>query len=133
MPRGPLVPRCVAAIVISSLAASCGDDPVIRSPTAPTATSVSSIEISGPATVAPGRSAQFTAVIHLSDGTTKGPTTGTQVVWGSSDTAMLQVASGSGIATGGQKRGEVTIFAELATPTGVRRGTKDLVILPDGT
>ena len=87
------------------LTAACDNEPkpiVGPSPNAqPVATLVVSVEISGPASIPPGQSAQFTAISRLSDGTSQ---TATSVRW-SSHTRLVQVDA-SGLVTAGQRTGE---------------------------
>jgi hypothetical protein len=117
-----------AAIAVAGLVAAC-DDPVSRVPTRPSAPSVVSIDITGPNSIAPGQSVQFTATARLADGTTKIPQ---NVRWRSSRTSFLQV-SPTGLATAGALMGEIMLTAELTVSGGLRQSTKEIVIVPDGT
>lgn len=117
-----------AAITLAGLVAAC-DDPVSRIPTRPSVPSISSLEIAGPSSVAPGQSVQFTATARLSDGTTKIPQ---NLRWRSSRTSFLQV-NGTGLATAGSQMGEALLTAELTASGGLRQSTKEIVIVPDGT
>jgi carboxypeptidase family protein len=119
------------AIVLVGLVAACGRDPVSRNPLAPAAPSVGSLQISGPSSIAPGQSTQFIAETRLSDGTVKSSTSAQGVRWRSSNTAVLQVST-SGVVTAGQARGEANVIAEVL-PNGVIRGTREVVVVPDGT
>jgi hypothetical protein len=104
---------------------TCGN-PESRFPAAPSATPLSSVEISGPGSVAPGASVQFSAIAHLSDGTTKIPTT--NVAWQSSNSALMWM-SVDGVGHGVFGLGEVTLSAAVS---GVR-ASREVVIVPDGT
>lgn len=117
-----------AAITLTGLVAAC-DDPVSRMPARPSTPPISSVEIAGPSSVAPGQSVQFTATARLSDGTTKIPQ---NVRWRSSRTSFLQV-NATGLATAGSQMGEVTLTAELPVSGGLRQSTKEIVIVPEGT
>lgn len=123
----------LTAIVLAGLVASCGD-PKTQLPTGPSVPSVASIEISGPDSVAPGRSAQFLTIVRLFDGTNKNAMSTQTLRWRSSNTSVLQINS-SGLATAGNQTGEATLTAEMTTATsaGLRRSTKEVVVLPDGT
>ena len=70
-----MTPRFLAFVITAALAtmtAGC-DEPITNHPTGPnsTAPAVNGVEINGPATLAPGQSARFTASIRLADGTLK--------------------------------------------------------------
>ena len=129
----------VSSIVVASLTAACDGEPrraggtaanpVGPSPGAPPV--VVNVEISGPASIAPGQSVQFTAVARFSDGTSQTPSS---VRWSSSNTALLRVDT-SGLVTAGQQTGEATLSADL-TPSGLggaTRSSKEILVLPDGT
>jgi hypothetical protein len=96
---------------------------------------VISVEIGGPASIAPGKSAQYTAISRLSDGTTQ---TATSVRW-RSESYLLQVDV-SGLVTAGSKSGsrpeigDGILVAEVTRgPGAVIRGSKEILVLPDGT
>ena len=115
-----------------ALVAAC-DQPVSKSPTGPSAPAVLAIEIIGPDTIAPGQSAQYTAIIQLADGTKDAASSATNVRWGTSNLLLLR-ADASGRATALDRLGETAVFAEVGpVGSGTRRGTKDIVIVPEGT
>jgi hypothetical protein len=89
------------------------------------------IEIVGPASIAPGGTAQYSAIQYMSDGSNR-PATG--VAWSSSQPSLIQVDA-SGLATAQAPfRGDATLQVELpAASRGLRRGSRDIVVLPDGT
>ena len=117
-------------VVLVGLTGACGSDPVSKLPTGPSAPGVVGLQIIGPASVAPGQSAQFIANTRLSDGAVKSTTSATNIRWRSSNTA-LQVST-SGVVTAGQTLGEAILTAELL-PAATIRGTMEVVIVPDGT
>jgi hypothetical protein len=119
------------AIVLVGLTGACGSDPVSKVPTGPSAPGVVGLQISGPASVAPGQSAQFIADTRLSDGAVKTTTSAANIRWRSSNPALMQVST-SGVVTAGQTRGEAILTAEVL-PTSTIRGTMEVVIIPDGT
>jgi len=118
------------AIVLAGLVPACGGDPVTRNPVGPSAPSIGGLQVNGPNTVPPGQSAQFIAEVRLSDGTVKSTTGTLNVRWRSSNTSVLQVTS-SGVVTG-QNPGEAVVTVE-ELPRAVIRGTKEVVVVPDGT
>ncbi|MGH9200603.1 MAG: carboxypeptidase regulatory-like domain-containing protein [Vicinamibacterales bacterium] len=83
------------------------------------------LEITGPASVPPDRTAQFNAILRRSDGTTRDATAETQ--WLTRDQGVLTI-SPTGQATG-HKRGETQISASIPG----LQGTKTVFVLPDGT
>lgn len=89
-------------VVLAGLIVAC-NNPVSVIPTTPLTPSVSAVLIVGPDTLAPGQSAQFTAQVRLSDGTTKLPAAGTVVQWSAS--GGLQV-SPLGVVSAPQQVGE---------------------------
>lgn len=129
MRRLSLIAATLMATVLAGLILAC-DDPVSRVPTTPIAPGVAGVTIIGPDTVAPGKSAQFTAMIRLSDGTTKAHSAGTVVQWTSS--SLLEVNS-SGVAFAGQQLGDASLTARVGTGNTSRQATKQIVIVPDGT
>lgn len=123
-----VITLCVIALVV--LPAACNNEPQSTVRPSPTSSQpvIVSVEISGPSSIPPGQSAQFTAVSRLSDGTTQ---TVASVRW-SSHFRLVQVDS-SGLATAGQQTGEDTLTAEVTTESGMRRSTKEVLVLPQGT
>jgi len=110
------------------------EDPVSRVPSRPSPLAFAGLEISGPDRVAPGQSAQFTAIIRLADGTRKAASADTNVQWTTSDGQLLRV-NGSGLATAQQQFGDVTVRASVSgagTP-GVLQSAREVTVLPDGT
>jgi len=120
----------VLAIVLVGLASACGSDPVSRIPFSPSVPGVAGLQISGPATIAPGQSAQFIADTRLNDGAVKSTTSATNIRWRTSN-SLLSV-SASGLVTAGQNRGESVLTAEVLPGTTIR-GTREIVVVPDGT
>ena len=120
----------LSAVAVVGLAATCskggGQNPV--GPTPNTQPFAVGVEISGPASIPPGQSGQFTAITRLSDGTSQAPTS---VRW-SSHTGSLRVDA-SGLATARQQPGEDVLSAEVTSNAGTTRGSKEILILPDGT
>jgi hypothetical protein len=128
MRRRLLVSRSLAVVAVSVWMVTCGD-PKTRSPLTPSGPAIQTREISGPGSIAPGQSAQFTATVHLGDGTTK---LLTGVVWRSTNTSVLQVTS-AGLAVAGSGVGDVTLQADVPSGGGTVRISREVVIVPDGT
>jgi hypothetical protein len=97
-------------------------------PTAPTIT----VELSGPAQLAPGDSAQYTLIVHSSDLVSRTPT---NIRWTAAPPAFLQVDS-SGRVTAGPSAGGANVSAEM-TIDGPGGGKKwallEVLVVPDGT
>jgi Carboxypeptidase regulatory-like domain len=123
-----LVAGSIGAMAMAAVIGACSEDPVSRLPNRPTPLAFAGIEISGPDRIPPGQSAQFTAIIRLSDGTKKAASAATNVQWTTSDGQLLRV-DGSGLVTTQQQLGDATLRAR----TGVFQSAKEVTILPDGT
>lgn len=126
MRRLSLVCGSLAVIALSGLVATCGD-PESKLPTSPSSPSASSVEISGPASVAPGQSAQFGLLVRRSDGSTK---LASSVVWRSSSSNLRVDASGLAAA---QQVGEAELSAQATIDGSTRGSIRQIVMLPDGT
>ena len=127
-----------AAIAVVGLTAACDNEPQrIAGPSPNAEPVVVSVEINGPDSIPPGQSAQFNVVARLSDGTSQ---TSANVRW-FPDNRFIRIDS-SGLATAGQLTGETTLSAEVTSSgtapeyqaaRGALRGSKEVLILPDGT
>lgn len=113
---------------VLALSWACGST-TPTTPTAPTspASPVNGLRISGPASVAPGATAQLSVIATYMDGSTA-DVTAAAAHWNSSNTQVLSI-SASGVATG-IKGGEIRVQAAFAN-----RWSAFLTIrvLPDGT
>jgi len=106
-----------------------------RIPTSPSAPGYSAVEISGPDTIAPGTSAQFTALVRLSAGARKQPGPGTSVTWGISSGGQFLHINNAGVATA-VAEGDATVFAQVRIPTsrnGFVTSSRDVVVGVPGT
>ena len=130
----------LAAGLLGALAVSCGDappddkvGPSPPDPPGPSLLTVTAVTIAGPASVQPGSSAQFTAMLQLSDGTERA---GTAAQWFSSNQAVLNVDRATGaVRTLRDIWGEATLNVE-ASVAGVSltgRATREILVQPDGT
>ena len=101
--------------------AGCGD-----SPAGPDGVpAISSLDITGPATLAPGETRPFRAMARLSDGSTRDVTA--ETAWSSSAGSVVSVA-GSGLATG-QGNGEAQILGNYRS----RVDSTQVIVVPAGT
>ncbi|HKV99950.1 MAG TPA: carboxypeptidase-like regulatory domain-containing protein [Vicinamibacterales bacterium] len=113
----------LAVIAIAAAAVGCSPSP---SPTPiQTGPTVSALTITGPATIAPGATAQFTASARMSDGSTLDYTA--KVTWRSNSVPIVTITS-SGQATG-QAAGETQVQAVLPT----LRASANVMVIPAGT
>jgi hypothetical protein len=116
----------LAAVVLALV--SCGGSgpqaPSRETPVPTPSGTVIALKVSGPATIAPGASAQFVATAQLSDGSTQDDTA--KVTW-SAYGPVLSIAS-NGIATG-QTPGDTQVLAIL--PGFIARA--DVLVVPVGT
>ena len=128
-------------LLAAALIVSCGDKPPTGpSPSAgpsPPVLSVTAVTIVGPASVPPGGSAQYTAMVKLSDGTEKAATTAR---WFSSPVVLLSIDTNTGVATGVASLGllgEATVSVEVSLAgtglTGQTRASREILVMPDGT
>lgn len=85
-----------------------------------------SVEITGPATVPPGGTEQFTAIARYSDGTA--PEVTTEAIWQSADVSVLSV-SPTGVVTG-HSRGEASLTVVFRGRSSVKSG---VMVLPPNT
>lgn len=128
MQRVHLLTGCALALALAGLLGACDDAPTRPSsgvnPDVPVITT--RFEITGPDTVPPGESAQFTATAYQSDGSTRSVTNEAQ--WRSGNLRVLSI-SATGLATG-LERGEAPITAGFAGRTATK---SDVVVVPAGT
>lgn len=110
-----------AAAVLGTFAASCDDGP----PGGPSQIQAVRLELRGPSSIAPGQTASYSAIEHMSDGASRPASTTT---WTSSDASLVSVTP-AGVATTQPRTGEVVITAR-AGRLGVSR---EVLVLPDGT
>ena len=114
-----------------AIVAGC-DDPPSPTPTNPSAPVIVRLEITGPDTIAPGRSAPLAAFAHFSDGARQA-VDARDVVWGS-NVLVLRV-SADGVATALDQVGDTTVNASWRTLLGGTRpsGNTVITIVPEGT
>lgn len=115
-------------IVAAALIVASCTDPESSHPTTPTAPFVTGVEIVGPDAVAPGQSAQFTARLRLSDDSRK---LAHSVRWSTAGPAFSVDAQG--VVTARTSLGEGMLTVDAIVPTGARRGTREIVVVPEGT
>ena len=104
-----------------------------RSPTSPrpplgtaTVPYTTQVEVVAPATIAPGTTAQLSAIQHLSDGSKRDVTTGAQ--WTSENADVLSINS-TGLASA-HTMGESLITVAIV---GLGTGVREIIVVPDGT
>jgi hypothetical protein len=125
--RVVVVARRLGVVMMAALAASC-DEPASNSPTGPSEP-VASVIIAGPDSVAPGQSVRYSALVRLSDGTTKIPmSVRWQVSGGFPDLRVDE----TGLVTG-VRLGEELLTAVVPVPGGTRGGMREIVVVPEGT
>ena len=108
---------------VAAVAVGCGPSTPTPIPTSNVA--VSTLSVAGPATVAPGATAQFTASARMSDESTQDYTS--KVSWRSANVSMLTITN-TGQVTG-QATGETQVQAILP----VLRATANVMVIPAGT
>jgi hypothetical protein len=122
-----LVTRAMAVAVVLLIGA-CDDSPTTPSRPSPPGdpTVLADLTISGPDTVAPGETVQFTATARYGDGSMRNVTN--EVVWRTGNQSVLLV-SATGAATG-RDVGEAQIQASLGTRSAV---LNEVIVVPAGT
>ncbi len=121
--RTPSFTRLVLALALVGLLAACG-----RSPSGPTQPVLTArIEISGPRSVPPGATAQYSVTAHMTDGSTRELTS--QVNWGSSNTSVLSITN-TGLATG-HRNGDALVSGQINAP--FMRSSLEVVVVSPGT
>jgi hypothetical protein len=125
----------VATALLAGLAANCGGHSnsstgagVTGGGTSPSPIVVH-LAVTGPPTIAPGQTGQFTATAALSNGTTADYTA--KVTWTASPTSVLTVTHDTGAATG-QSAGDATITA-VFQPGSCCQGRASVTVLPPNT
>lgn len=107
-------------------AALVGCNACDKSPTSPTpALAVAQITIAGPATLAPGGTAQFTAIARHSNGATSDVTA--RASWHSTSAEIVEVNTGTAVA---RARGEARIWAQIG---GTGSPSVHVAVLENGT
>jgi hypothetical protein len=125
MRRSSLV---LGMVALTALACS---EPASLVPTSPSAPSSTGLELTGPASIAPGQAVQLNAGIRLSDGTVKLSSPGTPLQWFSSNSGILRITS-AGLATG-VSNGEARITVSQGAGINFRQASKEFVVTPAGT
>jgi len=124
--------RIAVLSVVALFSTLACNQPPDNNPTAPTGSAVNTLELIGPANIAPGQATQFSTSMRLADGTVKSGSTATDVRWRSSNTSVLQV-SPAGLVTPVANKGDAFITAELRIGTASRTVTREVVVQPEGT
>ena len=129
-----------AGLLAAALIVSCGDEPLTGpSPPAgpsPPVLGVTAVTIVGPASVPPGGSAQYTAMVTLSDGTEKAATTAR---WFSSAHPLLTIDENTGLARNPfpDLWGAVVLMVYPSLDgtglNGQREFSREILVMPDGT
>lgn len=86
---------------------------------------VTRVEISGPATIVPGQSAQYTAQATFTDGTSRDVTA--EAAWESHNTQVLTIVRGAATAL---QRGEADLLVRFGSQVGFKQ---QVLVLPEGT
>jgi len=120
-------------IVAVGLFVACSDDPSPTKPSPVTPPAFAGIQVTGPDSVAPGQSAQFVASLRQADGTTKSAANMPILVWSTSNNSMMTVSSSGVVTAKPSASGEAVITAVTSTPQGALRGTREVVVQPEGT
>jgi hypothetical protein len=122
--------RVIGAALCAAQLAGCSDSR--ESPLAPgtlvpeaARSVIQSIRIDGPATLAPGATARYTATAQFSDGFERDVTART--IWRSSDSSVLTIVEG------GRANGETPGQAVIAAEAGGQQTSFEVLVLAPGT
>jgi hypothetical protein len=124
MPRLLSVVCISIAVVMALLASACDHHPTAPNRTTGGGSAPVRLAITGPRTVPPGGTAQFTATVQMSDDTTRDVTAEAQ--WRSNSVTLALSTPGRVTAQG---RGEAMLSASF---NGLS-STKEVILVPDGT
>ena len=113
----------VLTVACAGFVAGCGDNPAGPSDLVGRVEAVR-VEIQGPASIAPGQSAQYAVIEHLTNGSSRAVPS---AAWASSDSSLVQVTS-SGLATAHSRSGEVQLSVKTT-----RVASKEVLVLPANT
>jgi hypothetical protein len=115
-------------LVLAALFVACDKSP--NRPTPPTQTGppvILSLVITGPDSVPPGTTAQYTAIALQSDQSSRNVTN--EAAWRTSDASVLTISSTSGLASA-HDRGETSVTASLGERSAVKT---PVIVVPPGT
>ena len=134
MSKLPGAVAALAAIAGATLVAACGDDLPPPTGPSPSVPAIVALTISGPSTLAPGQSVQYTASVRWSDGTVQ---TGAEagVRWARGDAPILLQLDASGRVTALGPSGDTTLSVSVPNPA-VRRDAQtitEITVVPEGT
>jgi hypothetical protein len=120
-----------SALALAGFLWACNDGPTrpstppVRPPAEPAPVTAIRLELTGPNGVPPGSSAQYSAVLYQSDGSSRDVSN--EAVWATDNQKFLTISS-NGLATG-QERGETSVRVSAASLI----TTKRVMVLPAGT
>ena len=111
-------------LVLAATITSCDKSPAAPTPAqTPTATR---LEISGPRAIVPGVPTQFTATVHMSDGTSRDVTTSTS--W-----RIMPVYGRMDVSAPGVLTARENGFADLSAAYSDLTSTREVIAVPEGT
>lgn len=115
----------VLLVISLSLAASACDSGPTRPSSVAGVPQLTRLELQGPGTIAPGESAQFTLIAHLSDGTSRD--VAQEATWNSSQPSVATIqAAGRAVA---HEREDTVLTGAF----GLRTSTLEVIVVPAGT
>lgn len=121
----------VAILALAAYAVGCHRSSAQSTPSGPTGPILAKLEITGPATLAPGATAAFTATATLSDGTRQDVTQ--KAGWTATPPSVLSMSSAGQVT--GHEAGEAIVAAGVAAGRGINCCTASmtLLVLPPDT
>lgn len=124
----------LAAIVGATFVAACGDDVPPPTGPSPSVPAIVALTISGPSTLAPGQSVQYTASVRWSDGTVQ-TAAEAGVRWARGDAPILLQVDASGRVTALDALGDTTLSVSVPNPA-IRQNAQavmEITVVPEGT
>jgi hypothetical protein len=119
------------AIALASLLGACDDGPPTRPSPPPSAppgpVTITRLELAGPDSLPPGATAQYSAIAHQSDGTTRDVTS--SALWRTGNPSVLSISSSTGLATA-HARGETVVTTNAGGQFALK---PDVIVVPAGT
>ena len=128
MRTDPVVASFLTALALGGLLTACDKSPTGPSPGRPSEPFISRVEIAGPRTVAPGETAQFSLIAHMTDGSSRDVTN--EASWTSGYPAVS--IAGPGLITG-RERGDAVISAAFDSAGQRLSVGKEVIVVPAGT
>lgn len=132
MSRCLVTPALIGVVVVAACGGESGTPMAPGTPTSPAPQVATALRIEGPATIAPGASAQYRAIASFADGRTQDVTNDASWLANSAERVLL-VAEGGPAAARGMVTGGIPGEADLTASYPAGLSTADGLVFPPGT